>query len=155
MSYLNGLVVSPTLFNLSLHFAIRSSRTEPHSAPGLVFPDCIELLTSLAAKNIINLISVLNIWWCPCVASSFGLFESGVCYDQCVLLAKLLVFALLHFILQSQTCLVFRVISWLPTFAFQSPTMIRTPFLGVSSRQSYRSSQNHSTSAFMALVVEA
>ena len=43
---------------------------------------------SLAAKNIINLISVLTIWWCPCVESSFVLLEEGVCYDQCVLLAN-------------------------------------------------------------------
>ena len=33
---------------------------------------------SLAAKNIINLISVLTIWWCPCVESSLVLFEEGV-----------------------------------------------------------------------------
>ena len=44
---------------------------------------------SLAAKNIINLILVLTIWWCPCVESSLGLLEEGVCYYQCVLLAKL------------------------------------------------------------------
>ena len=44
---------------------------------------------SLAAKNIINLISVLTIWWCPCVESSLVLLEEGVCCDQCVLLAKL------------------------------------------------------------------
>ena len=44
---------------------------------------------SLAAKNIINLILVLAIWWCPCVESSLVLLEEGVCYDQCVLLAKL------------------------------------------------------------------
>ena len=44
---------------------------------------------SSAAKNIINLISVLTIWWCPCVESSLVLLEEGVCYDQCVLLAKL------------------------------------------------------------------
>ena len=43
---------------------------------------------SLAAKNIINLISVLTIWWCPCVESSVVLLEQGVCYDQCILLAK-------------------------------------------------------------------
>ena len=43
----------------------------------------------LAAKNIINLISVLTIWWCPCVESSLVLSEDGVCYDLCVLLAKL------------------------------------------------------------------
>ena len=34
---------------------------------------------SLAAKNIISLISVLTIWWCPCVESSLVLLEEGVC----------------------------------------------------------------------------
>ena len=43
-SYLNGLVVFPTFFNLSLNLAIRSSWSELQSAPGLVFADCIELL---------------------------------------------------------------------------------------------------------------
>ena len=61
------------------------------------------------AKNIINLISVFTIWWCPCVECSLVLLEEGVCYDQCVLLAKLLAFALLHFVLQGQTCLLFQV----------------------------------------------
>ena len=44
---------------------------------------------SLAAKNIISLILVLTIWWCPCVESSLVLLEEGICYDQCILLAKL------------------------------------------------------------------
>ena len=44
---------------------------------------------SLTAKNMINLISVLTIWWCPCVQSSLVLLEEGVCYDQCIFLAKL------------------------------------------------------------------
>ena len=44
---------------------------------------------SLAEKNIINLISVLTIWWCPRVESSPVLLEEGVRNDQCVLLAKL------------------------------------------------------------------
>ena len=43
-SYLNGLVVFPTFFNLSLNLAIRSSWSEPQSAPGLVFVYFIELL---------------------------------------------------------------------------------------------------------------
>ena len=43
----------------------------------------------LAAKYIINMISVLTIWWCPCVESSLVLLEEGVCYDQCIFLAKL------------------------------------------------------------------
>ena len=44
-------------------------------------------------------------------------------------------------------------ISWLPTFAFQSPMMKRTSFFGVSSKTSCRSSQNCSDSS--ALVVGA
>ena len=44
---------------------------------------------SLAAKNIINLISILTIWWCPCVESCLVLLEECVCYDQCILLEKL------------------------------------------------------------------
>ena len=44
---------------------------------------------SLAVKNIINLISVLTIYSCPCVEPSFVLLEEGIFYDQCVLLAKL------------------------------------------------------------------
>ena len=34
-------MVFPTFFNLSLNFSIRSSWSEPQSAPGLVFADCI------------------------------------------------------------------------------------------------------------------
>ena len=37
-----GLVVFPAFFNLSLNFAIRSSWSEPQSAPGLIFANCIE-----------------------------------------------------------------------------------------------------------------
>ena len=44
---------------------------------------------SLATKNTINLILVLAICWCPCVESSPVFLEECVCYDQCVLLAKL------------------------------------------------------------------
>ena len=43
-SYLNGIVVFPNFFNLSLILAVRSSWSEAQSAPGLVFADCIELL---------------------------------------------------------------------------------------------------------------
>ena len=60
------------------------------------------------------MILVFTIWCCPCVESSLMLLEMGVCYDQCVLLAKLLLaFAQLHFIFQGQTRLVLQVS---PTF---------------------------------------
>ena len=39
---------------------------------------------SLAENNIINLILVWAVWWCPCVESSLVSLEEGVCYDQCV-----------------------------------------------------------------------
>ena len=39
----NSLVVFSTFFNFSLNLPIRSSWSEPQSAPGLVFVDCIEL----------------------------------------------------------------------------------------------------------------
>ena len=64
---------------------------------------------SSATKNVINLISVLTIWWCSYVESSLVLWEEGVCYDQCILLVKLLAFALLHFVLQGQICLLLHV----------------------------------------------
>ena len=41
---LNGLMVFPTFFNLSLNLAKRSSWSAPYSSPSLVFADCIELL---------------------------------------------------------------------------------------------------------------
>ena len=43
-SYLNGLVVFPTFFNLSLNLAIRTAWSEPQSAPNFVFADYIERL---------------------------------------------------------------------------------------------------------------
>ena len=91
----------------------RRWRSSIQSAPSLVFADCIQL-PFLAAKNRVILISVLTIWWCPCVESSPVLLEEGVCYDQpvCSLGKILLAFALLHFVLQDQTCLLLQVMSW-------------------------------------------
>ena len=62
-------VVFPIFFNLSLNFAIRSSWWEPQSAWSC-FCWMYRASPSLAAKNIISLISILTIWWCPCVESS-------------------------------------------------------------------------------------
>ena len=44
---------------------------------------------SSATKNIISLISVLTIWWCPCVESSLGLLENDIFYDQDFLMTRL------------------------------------------------------------------
>ena len=102
---------------------------------------------SLATKNIINLLLVLTIWWCPC-AELLLVLEKGVCYDQCVLLA----FALLHFVLQGQTCLLLQVsLDFL--LSHSNPLWWKGSLFGVSYRRSYRSSQKESTSASSASVV--
>ena len=88
----------------------------------------------LAVKNIINLISVLTIWWCPCTESSLVLLEEGVIYDQHVPLAKLCYPLPALFFIPRPNLPVTPGISWLPTFAFQSPIMKRSYFGGVSSR---------------------
>ena len=106
---LSSLVVFLTFFNLSLNFAIRSSWSEPQSAPGLV------LLTVWS----------LSIFSCKDYnQSDFGIDHlvmslrrvfSYVVGRRCLLwpvwsLGKiLLAFALFHFVLQGQTCLLLQV----------------------------------------------
>ena len=86
---------------------------------------------ALAAKNIINLISVLTIWWCPCVEPSSCVVGRGCLLWPVHSLGKtLLAFVLLHSIHQGIICLLSQGVSWLPTFAFQSPIMKRTSLLG-------------------------
>ena len=93
------------------------------------FTASIELLHLWLQK--INLISVLTIWWCPCVESllycwkrvfamtgvfswqnSVSLFPASFCTPRPNLPVNL-------------------GISWLPTFAFQFSVMKRTSFLGL------------------------
>ena len=91
------------------------------------------------AANIINLILVLTIWWCSCVESSLVLLEEGICYDQCVLWQNSIIsLCPASFCAPRPNLPVTPGVSWLPTFAFQSPIMKRTSLLGVSSRRSYK-----------------
>ena len=90
---------------------------------------------SLAAKNIINLISVLTIWWCPCVESSLVLLEEGVCYDQWHKLANSffswqnsISLCPASFCTPRPNLPVTPGVSWLSTFAFQSPIMKRRSY---------------------------
>ena len=86
---------------------------------------------SLAAKNIINLISVLTIWWCSCVESSLVLWKrvfamtSAFSQHNSVSLCPAL------FCSPRPNLPITPGISWLPTSAFQSPVMKRTSFSGV------------------------
>ena len=53
---------------------------------------------------------MLAIWWCPCVESSLVFVEKGcLLWPVCSLGKTLLTFALLHFVFQSQTCLLLQV----------------------------------------------
>ena len=63
---------------------------------------------SFAVENIINLISVLAIWWCPCVESCV---VGRVCllWSVCSLGKILLAFALLYFVLQGKICLLLQI----------------------------------------------
>ena len=98
-------MVFPTFFNWSLNLAIRSSWSEPQSAPGLVFPDCIELLHLWLQKYNQSDFSVDHL-----VMSMYRVF-SCVVGRGCLLspvhfLGKtLLAFALLHSVFQGQICL--------------------------------------------------
>ena len=78
---------------------------------------------SLAAKNIINRISVLTIWWCPHVESSLVLLEEGF------LGKTLLSLCPASFCTPRPNLPLTPGVSWLPTFAFQSPIMKRTSVL--------------------------
>ena len=108
-----------------------------------------------AANNKINLNLELTIWWCPCV-------ELSLVYWECLLwpmhsLGKtLLAFALLHFVLQGQTCLLLVLsLDFLLLHSSRLWWKGHLFWVFVSSRMSYRSSQNHSASASSALVVGA
>ena len=59
---------------------------------------------SFAAKNIISLISVLTIWWCPCIESSCVVGRGCLLWPVLSLGKTLLAFALLHSVLQGQSC---------------------------------------------------
>ena len=84
---------------------------------------------------------------------AFAFLEEGVCYYQCLLLAKL--YQLFPcFILYSKTKFAYYSRCFLTSY-FRIPASYneRTSFLGVSSKRSCRSSQNRSTSASSALLV--
>ena len=83
---------------------------------------------SLASKNITNLILVLTIWWRSLVFSCV-VIRDCLLWAVCSLGKTVLAFALLHFVLQSQTCLLFQISLDFLLFAFLSPVMKRTSFL--------------------------
>ena len=101
-------MVFPTFFNLSLNLAIRSSWSEPQSAPGLVFPDCIELFhlwlqriyqsDISIAHQVMSMCRVFSCCWKRMFAinSAFSRQKSVSLWPA-------------HFVLQGQICLLLQV----------------------------------------------
>ena len=114
------------------------------------FADFDRVSSSLAAKDIINLISVLTILWCPCLDSSPVFGRRCLLWPVQPLFRTLLDFALLHSVPQGQACLLLQVsLDFL--LLHSNPLFIIN---GVSYRKSCRSLYKPSTSA-SALVVGA
>ena len=95
-------------------------------------PSCFSWLyrasPSLAARNIINLISVLTIWWCPRVQSSFVLLQRVFAMTSAFSWQNSISPCPASFHTPRPNLPVTSDVSWLPTFAFQSPIMKRTFF---------------------------
>ena len=108
LSELQELVMDREAWHAAIH-GVTKSRTQLRDWTELNWTELYRASPSLVAKNIINLISVLTIWWCPCVESSLVLLEEGVCYDQCVLLAKLYQPLPCFILYSSQICLLLQV----------------------------------------------
>ena len=97
MPFNHLILCRPLLLPLSIFPSMRDFSNE--SALGLVFADCLELL-HLWLQRIYHSYFDIDHLVMSGVESSLVLLEEGVCYDHCVLLGKLLAFALLHFVLQ-------------------------------------------------------
>ena len=108
---------------------------------------------SSVAENVVSLIWVLTIWWCPCEELSLALSEKGVCYAQCVILTRL-TYPLPCFILYPK----FKLACY-SRYLLTSYFCIPVPYdekwhfvVVVSSRRSCRSPENCSTSASSVLL---
>ena len=136
-SYLNDMVVFPTFFNLSLNLAIRSSCPEPQFAPALVFADfpifgCKEYDQSD--------FSVGHMVMSTCRVFSWVVGRGCLLWLVHSLDKTLISHCPASFSIPRPNLPVTPGVSWLPTFAFQSPIMKRTSFGGVSSQRSCMSS---------------
>ena len=99
----------PTFFNLSLNFAIKSSWSEPCQLP-VLFLLTVQSFSIFGCKE--HNQSVLGIdhlvmSMCRVVSCVFG--RGCLLWPVCSLDKTLLAFALLHFVLQGQTCLLLQV----------------------------------------------
>ena len=83
---------------------------------------------SLAEKNIINLISMLTICWCPCVESSPVLLGEVFAMTSVFSWQNSISLCPASFRTPRPNLPITPGVSWLPTFAFQSPIKKRNLF---------------------------
>ena len=102
-------MVFPTFFNISLNLAIRSSWSEPQSALGLVFANCIELLHLRLQKYYHSDFGADHLVMSMCRVIFCVVGRGCLLWPVNSLGKTLLAFALLHFQLQGQTCLLLQV----------------------------------------------
>ena len=146
-------MVFPTFFNLSLNLAIKSSWSEPQSAPGLFFFFFFWLTyrtsSCLSAKNIISLICIDDVYvWSLLLCCWKRVFAMTSAFSW----PKFISLCPSSFYTPKPNFLVTPGIFWPPTFVFHAPIMKRTCVFGVSFR---RSLQNRSTSGSSALLLKA
>ena len=122
-------MVFPTFFNLSLNLAIRSSWSEPQSAPGLVFADCIEFLHLWLER-------IESIWFQYWLSSAVHVYSLLLCcWKRVFVMTSAFSWQNPISLYPASFCSprpnlpVTPGISWLSTFAFQFPIMKMTPFL--------------------------
>ena len=120
----------PYFLQLSLNLAIRSSWSEPQSAPGLVFADFIELL--YLQKYNQSDFGFDHLMMSMCRVFSCVVGRGCLLWPVCSLRKHTLPAS---FCIPRPYLPVTPGISWPPTFAFQSPIMKMTLFCGVSSRR--------------------
>ena len=94
----------------------------------------VKSFSIFGCKNIINVISVLIIWWCPRVESFLELWKRVFAMTNVFSWQNSVSFCPASFCTPRPNLPVSPGISWLPTFALLSPMMKRKSFLGVSSR---------------------
>ena len=133
----------PTFFNISLNLAIRSSWSEPQSAPSLVFADCIELLHLWLKKYNQSDFSIDRLEMSMCRVFSCVVENGCLLWPVYSLGKTLLAFSLLHFVLQGQIYLLLQVY---PTFSWQidgKTLETVTDFFSVGSRITAEGNCNH------------
>ena len=102
-------MVFPYFLQFKSEFAIRSSWSEPQAAPGLVFAACIEFSIFRCKEYNQCDFGIDYLVMSMCRVISYVVGRGCLLWLVHSLGKTLLAFALLHFVLQHQTCLLFQV----------------------------------------------